>query len=61
MDFTIEDAELDYGTLVIEPGRDNDITLSVTGGTAELRIPLFNHEAKELIEKLTPLAEAPDQ
>lgn len=61
MDIAIEGAYLDFGTLVIRPDRDDDIALHATGRGAELRIPLFNNQARELIEKLQPLADAPDQ
>lgn len=61
MNIYIEDAEEDFGTLVIEPDRDDDIALACSGEGAQLRIPLFNYQARELIEKVQPIADAPDQ
>jgi hypothetical protein len=57
-DFRLEDSEDDFGTLVMYPGQDDSFEV---GGYAErgrvaLRLPIYAHEAAELIELLTPLA-----
>ncbi len=58
MRIRLEDADEDYGTLVVELERDDSINLSGHGNAMTLRLPLYAHEAADIIEMLTPIAYA---
>lgn len=52
------DEGLDFATLVIAPGRDDSFEVGgYGGGGISIRIPLYTHQAREVVEVLTPLAE----
>lgn len=59
-EFNIVDAEDDYATLVIHLGEDDSAEAILSGSRHEsrIRLALYAYEAKELIELLTPLAQA---
>lgn len=46
----------DFATLRLAPGRDDSMAMHVDGRTSWLDVPLYAHEARELIEILRPLA-----
>lgn len=52
------DDEDDYGTLVVQIGRDDSVTLGGYGTEMTLRLPLYAHEAQDIIDVLTPIAKA---
>jgi hypothetical protein len=58
MRIQIEDAEEDYGTLVVHIERDDSVTLGGYGREMTLRLPLYSHEAADIIDALTPMAKA---
>lgn len=55
------DEGLDFATLVLVPGRDDDFYASLFNGVLSIRVPLFTYQAREVIEVLTPLAERKEQ
>ncbi len=58
MNLTIEHSDgNDWGTLHIEPGKDDFFQVAGYGTAPEITISLYSHEARELIELLTPIAE----
>lgn len=61
MDIHVEhDEGEDFGKLILTPGRDDYIEVSGYGdGSIKIQVPLYNYEARELIEKLGMVAEAP--
>ena len=61
MRIRIEDAEEDYGTLVVTLERDDSATLGGYGNEMALRLPLYAHEAADIIEALTPIAQAAEK
>jgi hypothetical protein len=56
MNISLVDDEDDYGTLLIKLDRDDSASLGGHGNDMALRLPLYAHEARELIRVLTPLA-----
>ena len=62
MDISIDNDEgLDFGTLVFQPDRDDSFEVYSNGIITEIRIPLYNHEAREVIEVLQTIADREDQ
>jgi len=58
MHVSIDDAEEDYGTLVVQLERDDSASLGGYGNNLTLRLPLYAHEAQDIIDALTPIANA---
>lgn len=57
MNFYVEDAAEDFGTLVIHPGRDDAFTVSgYNDGGITIRLPLYNYQARELIGEVEKIA-----
>jgi hypothetical protein len=56
----IESDDLDFGTLVIALGQDDDVTFTVYDGQPVITLPIYNFQARELIEALQPIAELED-
>ena len=60
MDFELDMySEDDFGTLIIIPGKEDGFDLHSNGITLEIRLPLYNHEAKELLELVEKIAKQP--
>lgn len=50
----------DFGTLNVDLDRDDDATFQYFNGRPTIRLPLYAHEARELIAILQTLADTPD-
>jgi hypothetical protein len=52
----------DFGSVTLTPGEDDRVELSGYGGRSEMRLrfSLYSGEARELIEKLEPIAATPE-
>lgn len=51
----------DFGSLVVDLERDDSFHLDYDGyGMIRVRIPLYAHEARRMLEALRPLSEEPD-
>jgi hypothetical protein len=60
MDIQVEHSKGDdYGYLVVTLGADDDIELSGSGRCMTMRLPLYNYEAQEIMDKLQPVAKTP--
>lgn len=58
MNLRITEEGDDFGTVEFSPGRDDPFTISgYGGGEIKIAIPIYSHEAAQLIELLQPLAD----
>jgi len=58
-DFLIQHREEDFATLVIRPGRDDFFAVEgYNDGSVEIRLPIYDHEARFLQEAIKELVEA---
>ena len=57
MDFRISEEFGDFGTLLIVPSADDDFAVVGDGRHVEIRLPLFNYQAQQLIAILQPIAD----
>jgi hypothetical protein len=53
---TTGDSGEDFGTIVITPERDDQVTISGYTGEVSISFPLYSQEAAELIEVLSGIA-----
>ena len=58
MHVSVDDAEDDYGTLVVQIERDDSVSLGGYPNNLTLRLPLYAREAQDIIDALTPIANA---
>lgn len=49
----------DFGTLVVCFGEDDSVSLSGYGHDMKLTLPMYAHEAQEIIDALSKLATTP--
>jgi hypothetical protein len=58
MRVSTDDEGEDYGTLVVHLEHDDSVSLGGYGNDLMLRLPLYAHEAQDIIDALTPIANA---
>lgn len=56
MDISIKDEGEDFADVYFKPGEDDPFGVDGYGHDVTIRVPLYAHEAAELIELLAPLA-----
>lgn len=56
----IESEDVDFGTVYIDVGLQDDLSVTYSDGVVTIALPLYNRQAAELIEVLQPIAELED-
>lgn len=54
------DGDVDFGNLIITLDGDDDVQFTVMGGVTSILLPLWNRQAKELVEVAQRIAKLKD-